>query len=107
MAIDGLIISNLIGIEIQAQDDRRISLQASIDDPELESPATSLPCNEVESAPSFMLTQEHYDKDLQWNTNSGLGDDLDFEAEDDERDGGGTSWGGPKLLTYTRHQGQP
>lgn len=104
VAIDGPIISNLVDMENQAQDDRRAALQASIDDPELESPATPPPCEDIGLAQSLMLTKEHYNKDLQWDTISDLGDDWNFQASDNECDGERSSWMGSNLLTYTRHQ---
>lgn len=43
VATDGPVIANLIGIEVQAEQDRKVALQTSIDDPELESPADPPP----------------------------------------------------------------
>lgn len=107
VATDGPVISCFLDVEVQAQEDRRAAVQTSIDDPELESPATPPLAYEdaADATPELLMlaqTQYLYKGSQPRDASSVLGDDWDFfSPPDDESDGEAAS---SSSSSYTKRQ---
>lgn len=101
---DGPIIETLISVESQAEEDRRVAIQKSTDDPELVSPLTPPPFAEIGPIPPFKVDYQQYMPGSQWDISTVFDDDSTTQLAEDEDHGEQSAYRDSQAMTYTKRQ---